>query len=382
MFKLIHQDKNSKARAGSLVTASGEILTPCFMPVGTQATVKALSSLELQQAGASIILCNAYHLFLRPGIEVIREAGGLHRFISWPGAILTDSGGYQILSLAKFGHVRNEGVEFQSHLDGKKSFLTPESVVEMQFSLDADIIMPLDECVHYPCVADYAKTAMARTVSWARRSKAVMGKLPDTANRKSKIENRKLLFGIVQGATYEELRRECVNRLLDIDFDGFAIGGVSVGEPEDLRYNIISFVLNLLPELKARYIMGVGTPENIIQAVTEGSDMFDCVIPTRLGRNGTAFTHEGKLVIRNAAYISDYRPLDKDCSCYTCQNFSRAYLRHLFNCNEILGLRLVSLHNIHFYLELMRRIRQAICQDSFIEFKKEFLRKYINESSK
>ncbi len=369
MFEIIRQDRNSNARLGQLETAHAQIQTPCFMPVGTQATVKTLTPLELEGAGAQIILCNAYHVFLRPGIEVIRRAGGLHQFISWPKAILTDSGGYQIFSLALFRRVTEKGVEFQSHLDGSKTFLTPELVIELQQALGADIIMPLDECVHYPCAKGYAKIAMQRTVNWARRSK-------DSLNHRS---SRQFLFGIVQGATYEDLREECIEELINISFDGYAVGGVSVGEPTTLRYNIITFVLERLPRARVRYLMGVGSPEDILQAVERGADMFDCVIPTRLGRNGTAFTHQGKLVVRNAPYTADYQPLDEKCSCYTCQNFSRAYLRHLFNCNEILGLRLVSLHNIYFYLDLMRNVREAIMQDKFIEFKKEFLRSYNNE---
>ena len=380
MFKLIHQDKDSKARVGKLTSAHGEISTPCFMPVGTQATVKTISPLELEQAGAEVMLCNVYHLFLRPGIEVIRKAGGLHQFISWPRAILTDSGGYQIFSLALFRHLSNEGVEFQSHLDGTKSFLTPELVVEMQQALGADMIMPLDECVHYPCAKDYAKIAADRTVDWGRRSKLVHSQESIVHSRQSGISNvksnRQLLFGIVQGATYEDLRKECIKKLVDIGFDGYAIGGVSVGEPGVLRYNINAFVLDYLPKTQVRYLMGVGTPDDILQAVEAGCDMFDCVVPTRYGRNGTAFTHKGKLVVRNAPYISDYQPLDEACSCYACQNFSRAYLRHLFNCNEILGLRLVSLHNIYFYLDLMRNIKEAIQEGRFKEFKKEFLRNY------
>jgi len=371
MFKIVHQDINSKARLGQLSTAQGEIPTPCFMPVGTQASVKTLSPLDLQQAGAEILLCNAYHLFLRPGIEVIKNAGGLHRFISWPGTILTDSGGYQIFSLALFRHITDEGVEFQSHLDGSKSFLTPERVIKIQEELGADIIMPLDECAHYPCAKDYARVAMDRTLDWARRSKDTL------LNQRE----QPLLFGIVQGATYQDLRKGCIKQLLDFDFDGYAIGGVSVGEPAVLRYNIINLVLDNLPKLKVRYLMGLGTPEDILQATEWGADLFDCVIPTRFGRNGTAFTHTGKLTIRNAPYISDYQPLDSQCSCYACQNFSRAYLRHLFNCDEILGLRLVSLHNIHFYLDLMRNIRTAIAEDRFIKFKQEFLNKYKQNSN-
>jgi queuine tRNA-ribosyltransferase len=333
------------------------------MPVGTQATVKTVSPAELTQAGAQIILSNAYHIFLRPGMEVIKKAGGLHKFMSWQGAILTDSGGYQIFSLALLRKVSDEGVEFQSHIDGRKHFFTPQEVIEIQKDLGSDIIMPLDECVHYPCSKDYATVAMSRTLDWARRSKAV------------ECDNQ-LLFGIVQGATYEDLRRECAQRLRELDFDGYAIGGISVGEPKNLRYNMVNFTVGFLPSDRPRYLMGLGMPQDILEAVAQGVDLFDCVIPTRYGRNGTAFTSEGKLTIRNAPYISDFNALDEQCSCYTCKNFSRAYLRHLFNCDELLGLRLVSLHNIHFYLELMRKTREAISEDRFLEFKKEFLSNY------
>jgi queuine tRNA-ribosyltransferase len=360
MFKVIHKDKNSKARLGKLTTAHGEIDTPCFMPVGTQGTVKTLSPQELKDCGAQIILSNAYHLFLRPGREVIKKAGGLHNFISWSGPILTDSGGYQIFSLALLRQINDAGAEFQSHIDGLKHFLTPEEVIRIQKDLGSDIIMPLDECVHYPCSKDQATVAMRRTLDWARRSKEAQ-------------DNQALLFGIVQGATYEDLRQECSEQLQALGFDGYAIGGVSVGEPKNLRYNIVNFTLGFLPQDKPHYLMGVGIPEDIIGTVELGIDMFDCVVPTRYGRNGTAFTNDGKLVIRNAPYVEDFKPLDKKCSCYTCRNFSRAYLRHLFNTDEILGLRLVSLHNVHFFLELMRKIREAIAQDRFIEFKKEFL---------
>jgi len=365
-FALIHQDKNSNARLGKLSVSCQDINTPCFMPVGTQGTVKALSPLELKECRAEIILSNAYHLFLRPGIEVIKKSGGLAKFMSWPGPILTDSGGYQIFSLALLRKVSDNGVEFQSHIDGFKHFLAPEDVIQIQKDLGSDIIMPLDECVHYPCSKDYAQIAVKRTVDWARRSKAVIS------------DNHQLLFGIVQGATYEDLRRDCVLKLVDMDFSGYAIGGVSVGEPKNLRYNIVACVLEALPVEKPRYLMGVGIPEDIIGAVELGIDMFDCVVPTRYGRNGTAFTSEGKLTIRNAPYTEDLGPLDKECGCYTCKNFSRSYLRHLFNTGEILGLRLVSLHNVYFFLELMRKIRQAIQQDRFIEFKKEFLARYNN----
>jgi queuine tRNA-ribosyltransferase len=363
MFKLIQQDKNSRARIGKLTTSHGEIDTPCFMPVGTQGTVKALSPAELNDAGAQIMLSNAYHLFLRPGIEVIKKAGGLHKFISWYKPILTDSGGYQIFSLALLRKVSDEGVEFQSHIDGLKHFLRPEDVVDIQKNFASDIMMPLDECVHYPCAKDYAEVAMKRTLAWVRRSKVESG----------------LLFGIVQGATYEDLRKECAQRLVEIGFDGYAIGGVSVGEPKNLRYNIINFVAGYLPQEKPRYLMGLGMPQDIFEAVEMGMDMFDCVIPTRYGRNGTAFISSGKITIRNATYTEDFKPLDDKCDCYTCKNFSRAYLRHLFNTDEILGLRLVSWHNVYFYLELMQKIREAIRQDRFIDFKKEFFESYNNK---
>ncbi len=378
MFNVIHKDRKSKARLGKLITAHGEIDTPCFMPVGTQGTVKTLSPAELKESGAQIMLSNAYHLFLRPGTEVIKKAGGLHAFMSWPGPILTDSGGYQIFSLALLRKVNDEGVEFQSHIDGFKHFLTPEDVIQIQKDFGSDIIMPLDECVHYPCSKDHATVAMERTMDWAKRSKAVIGYRLSVIgeHRTPNTEHRILLFGIVQGATYEDLRQSCCEQLTEIGFDGYAIGGVSVGEPKNLSYNIVNFVLGFLPQDKPHYLMGVGVPEDIINAVELGIDMFDCVVPTRYGRNGTAFTSEGKLTIRNSPYIEDFSPLDKKCSCYTCKNFSRAYLRHLFNTDEILGLRLVSLHNIHFYLELMRNTRDAIAQDRFVEFKKEFLSSY------
>jgi queuine tRNA-ribosyltransferase len=368
----MHKDKNSKARWGKLTTLHGEIDTPSFLPVGTQGTVKTLSPQELEQAGAEIILANAYHILLRPGLEVIRKAGGLHNFISWPRPILTDSGGYQIFSLALLRKVSDQGVEFQSHIDGDRHLLTPESVIEIQTALGSDIIMPLDECVHYPCAKDMAEVAVQRTIDWARRS---LGRTHEVAHSSAPEQ---LLFGIVQGATYEGLRKLCAEQLVDMGFAGFALGGLSVGEPKDLLYNMVDLTLGFLPQDKPRYLMGVGMPQDIIEAIGEGVDMFDCVIPTRYGRNGTAFTSEGKITVRNAPYIEDFQPLDLECSCFACKNFSRAYIRHLFNAEEILGLRLVSLHNVHFFLQLMRRVREAISQDRFREFKKEFLSKYNN----
>lgn len=378
MFEVRHQDTSSKARLGKLTTGHGEIETPCFMPVGTQGTVKAISPQELQDCQADIILSNTYHLFLRPGMEVIRKAGGLHKFMSWPKPILTDSGGYQVFSLSLLRKVTDEGVEFQSHIDGMKHLFRPEDVIAIERDLGSDVIMPLDECVHYPCARDQARVAMLRTLEWARRSKAALSSQSSALGPRPSAFSEKppMLFGIVQGATYEDLRRECAEQLVGMDFPGYAIGGVSVGEPRNLRYTMVAVVAALLPAEKPRYLMGVGMPQDILEAVEMGMDMFDCVIPTRYGRNGTAFTSVGKLTIRNAPYTEDFTALDPGCSCYCCKNFSRAYLRHLFNTEEILGLRLVSLHNIHFFLQMMRGVRQAIREDRFPAFKEEFLSKY------
>jgi queuine tRNA-ribosyltransferase len=382
-FKLIHEDSKTRVRLGKLFTARGEVDTPCFMPVGTQATVKTLSVQDLNDCGAQVILSNAYHLFLRPGMEVIKKAAGLHNFMGWQKPILTDSGGYQIFSLALLRKVNDKGVRFQSHIDGFRHLLTPEDVIQIQRDLGSDIMMPLDDCVHYPCEKDYAEIAMKRTIDWARRSKTVHSRQSTVHSLDGgpRTADRGLLFGIVQGATYEDLRKDCTARLVDMGFDGYCLGGLSVGEPKNLMYNIANVVLELLPRDKPHYMMGVGLPEDIIEAVELGVDMFDCVAPTRYGRNGTAFTSTGKMTVRNAIYTEDFTPLDKDCSCYTCRNFTRAYLRHLFNTSEILGLRLVSLHNVYFYLEMMASIRKAIEEDRFIEYKKEFLNKY-NESQK
>jgi queuine tRNA-ribosyltransferase len=375
---VLHEDKNSKARLGTLKTAHGEIQTPCFMPVGTQASVKMLSTRDLEDCGAEIILANAYHLALRPGIEIIKAAGGLHKFMGWDKAILTDSGGYQIFSMSNppskpkvankktsLYKITDEGVQFKSHLDGSKHFFTPESVLEIQLALGSDIIMPLDECVEYPVTKIYAQVAMERTINWAKRSKLVH-------SQRSTMDHRPLLFGIVQGATYEDLRKECAKRLIDLEFDGYALGGLSVGESEDLRYNIASAVIPELPPSSARYLMGMGKPQDLIEAVILGLDMFDCIIPTRYGRNGSAFTREGKIIVRDSPYVKDFKPLDESCNCLACQRYSRAYIRHLFNTNELLGLYLVSLHNVHFYLRLMEEIRQAVNGNSILELKKKY----------
>lgn len=377
MFKILHKDKNSGARLGVLKTRHGEIQTPCFMPVGTQGTVKMLSARDLEEAGADIILANAYHLSLRPGIEVIKNAGGLHKFISWNKPILTDSGGYQIFSMASppskpkvankktsVFKVTDEGVEFKSHLDGSKHSLTPEQILEFQVNLGSDIIMPLDECVPFPATESYAKIAMERTTLWMKRTLAAFKKIPD--------ENKNLLFGIVQGATFGNLRKESAKQLVELKLDGYAFGGLSVGETQDLRYNMLSEVIPELPQESARYLMGMGKPLDLIEAVSFGLDMFDCIIPTRYGRNGSAFTSQGKIIVRDAPFLKDQRPLDLDCECLACKRYSRSYIRHLFNTNELLGLYLVSLHNIYFYLKLMREIREAVKAGSIQELKKKY----------
>jgi len=375
MFQILHQDKKTASRLGVLETRHGKIQTPCFMPVGTQGTVKTLSCQDLNLCGVEMILANAYHLFLRPGIEVIKNIGGLHKFIGWDKSILTDSGGYQVFSLAILRKITDEGVEFQSHIDGTKYFFSPELVIEIQTNLGSDIIVPLDECVHYPCSKDYAKIAMERSINWARRSKIFYEDIKKTD------PNQQLIFGIIQGASYLDLRKLCAKEIVEIGFDGYALGGFSVGEPQILRYNIISSLLEDLPENRPRYLMGLGSPPEILDSVEMGIDLFDCVMPTRYGRNGTAFTSQGKITVRNAIFSKDLNPLDKNCDCYTCKNFSRAYLRHLFNAKEMLGPRLVSFHNVYFYLNLMRKIRTAISQDRFKEFKEEFLSQYNNSPS-
>ncbi len=371
MFKLIHKDKSSKARLGVLQTAHGEVNTPVFMPVGTQGTVKAMSNDELLECGAEIILGNAYHLNLRPGLDIIKKAGGLHRFMGWEGPILTDSGGYQVFSLAKLRSLSAEGAEFSSHIDGSKHFITPEKAIEIQEILGSDIMMTFDECVHYPAARDYVEQSLDLTTRWARRSKNYI-----TRSQGHQATRPQLLFGIVQGGTCLDLRKKAVDGLLEIGFDGYAIGGVSVGEPQSLIHEISSYTASLLPEESSRYLMGVGTPVDILEAISNGIDMFDCVVPTRNGRNGQAFTWNGELQLRNAGYKEDFSPIDKDCKCMACRLHTRAYIRHLFNTEEILGLRLVSLHNIHFYAKLIQKSRQAMRDDCFESFKKEFTKCY------
>jgi len=368
MFKIIHKDKFTNARAGMLETAHGAIETPVFMPVGTQATVKALSNEEVKYCGAGIILGNTYHLYLRPGMEIIKNAGGLHKFMSWDRAILTDSGGFQVFSLAKLMKVKEEGVEFNSHVDGSRHFLTPEKVVQLQNELGSDIMMPLDECLHYPSTKDKAEQSLALTNRWAKRSKEEF----DNINSKVEGQNKKMLFGIVQGSTYADLRKIAAEELASMNFDGYSIGGLSVGEPSELMYEIMENAVRYLPLDKPRYTMGVGMPHDFFEAIEKGVDMFDCVVPTRNARNGAAYTNEGRIIIRNGEYSKDLRPLSESCDCVVCKNYSRSYIRHLFNTEEILGLRLTSLHNVYFYVKLLDRIREAIKEDRFLELKKEF----------
>ena len=378
-FKLLHKDKSSSARLGKLTTPHGEINTPVFMPVGTQGTVKALSNDELETTGAEIILGNAYHLYLRPGLDIIRKAGGLHAFMGWKHPILTDSGGYQVFSLATLRKLSDNGAEFSSHIDGSKHTLTPEVVIDIQRTLGSDIMMVFDECVHYPAAKDYVEQSLALTTRWARRSKEHFESLLAGDNRSS-ADARQLLFGIVQGSTYPDLRKKAVESLLTIGFDGYAIGGVSVGEPRNLMYEIAEQAAALLPEDKPRYLMGVGMPQDILESIGRGCDMFDCVVPTRNGRNGQAFTFGGDIQLRNAIYKEDFRPIDENCSCFACRTHTRSYIRHLFNTEEIMGLRLVSLHNIHFYVKLVQLSREAIAQDRFVSFKKEFMDNYNKEN--
>jgi len=358
--------KDGTARAGKIKTSHGEFDTPAFMPVGTQATVKTLSNNELDDCGVQILLSNAYHLYLRPGEDIIKNAGGLHKFMNWEKPILTDSGGFQVFSLAVLRKVTDEGVEFRSHIDGSKHFLTPEKMLEFQTSLGSDIMMVLDECVHYPCEYEMAKRAVVRTLEWARRSKDRAG--GDFEFKPNREQN---VFGIVQGASYRDLREDCARALVKMDFDGYALGGLAVGEPREITDEMTRFTVELLPEDKPKYLMGVGEPQDLFDAVSAGIDMFDCVVPTRNGRNGTAFTSNGRFSVRTAANAKELSPIEEGCGCYACRNHTRSYIRHLFNTDEILGLKLVSLHNVYFYQKLMREIREAIKEKRFTEYKNE-----------
>lgn len=361
-FQLLGKD--GKARLGKLHTQHGVIDTPMFMPVGTAATVKSVTPEDLTEMGAKIILGNAYHLYIRPGHQLIEELGGLHKFMNWKGAILTDSGGFQVMSLSDLRKLTPDGVEFSSHLDGSRHFISPEKSMEIQRALGSDIVMAFDECVKHPATREDIKKSMEITAKWERRCRAV------------ELKPHQGLFGILQGGVYPDLRREHYEMIKDIDFEGWAIGGLAVGEPPALMYEILDASVPLLPEDKVHYLMGVGTPEDLIEGVARGVDIFDCVMPTRNARNGTLFTSTGKIHIKNAKYLKDTRPLDEKCTCYTCRNYTRAYLRHLFISSEILSSRLNTIHNLHFYLDLMRQMREAIAARRFDEFRSSFYRSY------
>ncbi len=403
MFELLQTDLATKARRGRLTTAHGVIETPAFMPVGTQGSVKGVSPRELRELQAQIILGNTYHLFVRPGMEVMRHFGGLHRFMNWDGPILTDSGGYQIFSLAKLRKITEEGVNFQNHLDGTPTSISPEIAMEIQQTLGSDVAMVLDECPPYPCEHDYAARSLEMTARWAARCKSAHVSGPigrgveagvspanptsdaatascdaaDTAAATPAAPgNSQLLFGIVQGGTFEDLRRASAEATVAIGFDGYAIGGVSVGEPEPEMMQAVEWSEPFLPNDKPRYAMGLGTPPQLLELIARGVDMFDCVLPTRLARNGTAFTTSGTLNLKNAEFALQKRPIEEGCTCPACREFTRGYLRHLVKAEEILGLRLITLHNLHFYLELMARARKAIETGTFASYRRDFVDGY------
>ncbi|RNA68742.1 tRNA guanosine(34) transglycosylase Tgt [Alteribacter keqinensis] len=364
-YEHIKTCKQSGARLGIVHTPHGSFETPVFMPVGTLATVKTMSPDELKELGAEIILSNTYHLWLRPGHEIVKEAGGLHKFMNWDKPILTDSGGFQVFSLSDMRKITEEGVEFRNHLSGEKMFLSPEGAMEIQNALGPDIMMAFDECPPYPAEHDYMKASVERTTRWAER-----------CLKAHKRPGEQGLFGIVQGGEYEDLRRQSAEDLVSLDFPGYAIGGLSVGEPKDVMNRALEFTTPLLPENKPRYLMGVGSPDSLIDGAVRGVDMFDCVLPTRIARNGTLMTSEGRLVVRNAKYARDFRPLDERCECHVCKNYSRAYIRHLIKANETFGFRLTSYHNLFFLVNLMERVREAIREDRLLDFREEFFEAY------
>lgn len=369
-LNLIAEDKNSKARAGWFQTDHGIVETPIFMPVGTQGTVKAVNQSYLEQEiKAQIVLSNTYHLYLRPGTDILEAAGGLHKFMNWQKPILTDSGGYQVFSLTELRKLKEDGVEFRSHLDGSKHFFTPEKVIQIQRSIGSDIMMVLDECAPYPCDYDYAKKSVQLTSNWAVLNKNAF------TNSEPKYGHRQFLFGIIQGSVYKDLRKKSAEDLLELNFDSYAIGGLAVGEPTEEMYELVDFTTDLMPRDRPRYLMGVGRPENILESIARGVDMFDCVMPTRNARNANVFTWNGTLSMRNAKYKDDFGPLDENCNCYTCRNYSRAYLRHLFVAEEILALELASIHNLYFYLELVRNAREKIINGTFNEWKNQVIEK-------
>ena len=393
MFELLARDRESKARHGRLTTAHGAIETPAFVPVGTQGSVKAVSPRELRELNAPIVLGNTYHLFVRPGIEVIKHLGGLHTFMNWDRPILTDSGGYQIFSLAKLRKISEDGVQFQNHVDGTTAFISPEIAMKIQAALGSDIAMVLDECPPWPCEYDYAAKSAEMTTRWAKRCRewaeanaqrtadVVAAAVPSGSSENPAADTaattaKQLVFGIVQGATFEELRQRSAQAIVDLNFDGYAIGGVSVGEPEEEMIRAVESSEPLLPNDKPRYAMGLGTPPQLLEMIARGMDMFDCVLPTRLARNGTAFTSTGTLNLKNAEFARDKRPIEDSCDCTSCREFSRGYIRHLIKAEEILGLRLITLHNLHFYLDLMRQARDKIDKGTLDEFRREFVSNY------
>lgn len=364
-MNFVLESTDGEARVGSVQTDHGTFETPAFMPVGTQGTVKATSPLELNRLGAQVILSNTYHLYLRPGMEIMQKAGGLHRFMGWDGPILTDSGGYQVFSLSELRNLSEEGVQFRSHIDGSSHAFTPESVVDIQRTIGSDIMMVLDECTPYPCEQEYAARSNDLTINWANRA------FRQFHSTEAKYGHSQAIFGIVQGSIYPEIRRRSVESLITTDFNGFAVGGLAVGEPAEIMYDIVSVCTDLLPKTKPRYLMGVGTPSNILEAVERGIDMFDCVLPTRNARNSMLFTRNGPVNITNARYKGDFDPVDALCECYTCQNFSRAYVRHLFIAHEILALQLATIHNLFYYQWLMGEARIAIRENRFSGWKNE-----------
>ena len=364
-YNLIKKDKHTGARLGQITTPHGTFDTPMFMPVGTQASVKAMAPEELKEMGAGVILANTYHLWLRPGEDLVEEAGGLHQFMNWDQGILTDSGGFQVFSLAELRNITEEGVHFKNHLNGQKLFLSPEKAIAIENALGADIMMSFDECPPFFESYDYIKKSIERTSRWAERGL-----------RAHKNPQTQALFGIVQGGGHKALREQSARDLVSLDFPGYSIGGLSVGESKAEMNHVLDFTTPLLPENKPRYLMGVGSPDALIDGVIRGVDMFDCVLPTRIARNGTCMTSKGRLVVKNAKYARDFRPLDEKCNCYACRNYTRAYIRHLFKADEIFGLRLTSYHNLYFLLDLMRKIRAAIKEDRLLDFRAEFFEEY------
>ena len=364
-YELIHTCKQTGARLGKVHTPHGTFETPMFMPVGTLATVKTMSPEELERMGAQIILSNTYHLWLRPGEDIVKDAGGLHKFMNWNGSILTDSGGFQVFSLSDLRQIEEEGVHFRNHISGEKLFLSPEKAMRIQNDLGADIMMAFDECPPYPAEHKYMKDSVERTSRWAERCLE--------GHQRPKDQG---LFGIVQGGEYEDLRRQSARDLTSMDFPGYAIGGLSVGEPKDVMNRVLDFTTPLLPSEKPRYLMGVGSPDSLIDGSIRGIDMFDCVLPTRIARNGTLMTSNGRLVVRNAKFARDFRPIDENCDCHTCRNYSRAYIRHLVKANETFGFRLTTYHNLYFLLKLMRQVREAIREDRLGDFREEFFEQY------